>query len=115
MMKTYCIAFALTALLCSCKQNKPTIDATKMKLILTDLHYAEAYSMNLNKDTSSVETKRNMDSLAVFYHSILNHHHVSLKEFETSFSWYAHHPDELDSIYLKMLPDMTTQEGIYGE
>jgi len=115
MIKPYLLLLVLLMLFWSCKQDKPTIDAKKMKLILTDLHYAEAYSMNLNKDTSSVETKRNMDSLSVYYRSILKHHKVSLKEFESSFNWYAHHPDELDSIYMKMLPDMTTQEGIYGD
>ena len=114
-MKPIIKSLVVVLMLGSCKQQQPAIDAPKMKLILTDLHYAEAYSMHLNKDTSSVETKRNMDSLAVFYQSVLKHHQVSLKEFETSFNWYAHHPNELDSIYMKMLPEMTTQEGVYGD
>lgn len=84
-----------------------------MQAILVDVQYAEAYSMLTQKDSSKRGNKKNIDSLSAFYAAIFKHHKVSSDDYFQSLDWYQEHPTELDSIYLKMIPEFTKLEDIY--
>jgi hypothetical protein len=99
----------------SCKQEEaPPLGRAKMQQILFDIHLAEAYSMSLHADTTRRNIERNKDSLAVFYRSVFQHHHITQKEFEQSMRWYLGHPEDLDSVYTRMIPEMSKLEALYN-
>lgn len=97
---------------CTSKSTGDVISADKMKDILTDMHYADTYSSMLN-DTLHMSGAKNMDSLAVFYKSILEHHKVSVEEFNESIKWYKLNPEKLDSVYAAMIPMISKMEATY--
>ncbi|RYZ54520.1 MAG: DUF4296 domain-containing protein [Sphingobacteriales bacterium] len=104
----------LIAVMYSCKTETSHLPPGKMQAVLTDLHYAEVLSMAVNKDSALRRSQRDLDSLALFYKSVFSHHGISRQEFHTSLEWYKHNPDELDSIYNRMVPYFTAQEIIYN-
>ena len=53
---------------------------------------------------------KNTDSLAGFYITIFKHYNITPEEFATSLEWYKAHPEELDSMYNKMLPVATRMQ-----
>ena len=92
----------------SCKDNKKVeseahIPRDKMQKLLLDVNIAEAYS-TMVKDSLHKAPGKNYDSLAVYYRSILAHHKISADQFTNSLNWYKAHPEEMDSIYVKMIP-----------
>ena len=78
-----------------------------------DIHFAEASSVILNKDTTVHKGDKNLDSLAIFYNSVFRHHNISQKEFEESLHWYKQNPEQLDTIYAKLIPEVSKYEGVY--
>lgn len=98
----------------SCKEtSKPQLSPQKMQQVLLDIHFAEASSVILNKDTTLHSGERNLDSLAIFYSSVFKHHNITAKEFEESLNWYKQNPEELDTVYAKLIPEMSKYEGVY--
>jgi len=96
----------------SCQSsNKHQLSATKMQAVLDDLHVAEAYSVLINQDSARRETERNVDSLKKYYQIILKHHKITFKEFDESLTWYKNHPHELDSMYAKIINDLSIQDA----
>ncbi len=112
MKKTFLFLLSFSILV-ACNKDQPKINPTKMQAILTDVQYAEAYSMQTQKDSALRGNKKNIDSLSAFYAVIFNHHHISSEDYFQSLEWYKKHPTDLDSIYLKMIPEFTKQEDIY--
>lgn len=94
---------------CKAKNDAP-IPAEQMKKILTDMHFAEVYSMMVNDSTHQARN-RNNDSLAVYYRTVLNHYHITAGAFTDAINWYRHNPDQLDSVYTHMIPDLTALES----
>jgi len=114
MMKIYgCLFLLLAVCSASCGKEEKHLDPEKMQRILTDLHFAEAYSMAANPDSVQRKSQRDPDSLAVYYSIVLRHHKVTKTEFDNSLDWYKQHPQELDSVYARMIPVFTAQEAIY--
>ncbi len=73
-----------------------------MALVLSDLHLAEARAAQLPADSGGhADLGRNLDSLAVFYHTILQHHDLDTTQFRQALDWYIAHPEQLDSVYKK--------------
>jgi len=104
-----CCLFAI-----SCgKEESARLPAAQMQKILFDIHLAETYSMSLHKDSTKRNTERNLDSLAVFYASIFKHHKITQEEFEQSLDWYKQNPEELDSIYTNLIPEVSKLESQY--
>lgn len=97
---------------CTSKNAGDVISADKMKNILTDMHYADTYSSMIN-DTLHMSGAKNMDTLAVYYKSILEHHKVSVEEFNESIKWYKLNPEKLDSVYAAMIPQLSKMEATY--
>jgi len=113
-MKAVILLLVSLILLYSCNQkHAPQIPAKKMEKVLADIHLAEVYSMLVGKDSSNRTRERNFDSLAVYYQTVFKHHKVTYAQFQASLDWYKQHPEELDSIYVKMIPEMTRLEGNY--
>lgn len=110
-MKPYILSLTLLLCFAACKQNdQPPIPPQKMEEILTDLHYAEVYSMMLD-DTLHQARSRNMDSLAVYYKDVLAHHKVSEDAFMQSMDWYKNHAEDIDSVYSHVLLRVSAAEG----
>lgn len=105
------------ALLGACDtQTRPDIPKDEMQKILIDLHYAEAWSIIQNRDSIRHNTNiRNPDSLAKYYKTILNHYGLSADELIKNLEWYKLHPDELDSIYIYMIPKTSSLENYFLE
>lgn len=100
----------------SCKQGQeePPIPERTMQQILLDMHIAEAYSMGLGDSTNRF--KKNYDSLAVFYKSVLKHYNISFEEFNKAMEWYEERPVLIDSLYgkvLNQLNELKAREGIH--
>ena len=86
----------------------------KMQQVLYDLHLAEAYSTMARKDSTVRRNAKDMDSLGVYYVTIFKHHQLSADQFQESLQWYKEHPEQLDSIYSKMIPDVLKLQTRYG-
>ncbi|MCB0696710.1 MAG: DUF4296 domain-containing protein [Chitinophagaceae bacterium] len=96
----------------ACKDEElKHLSRDKMTTLLTDLHIAEVYSTMVN-DSTHKSLNKNTDSLAYYYKSILAHHNVSMHELQESMQWYGQHPSELDSVYITMLNELSTMEGL---
>lgn len=115
MTKLLLFAFVILLLLPSCKDDKSEEHLSREKMIdlLTDIHIAEVYSSMAGDSLHRVLTK-NIDSVAVYYKSILNHHNLSLEEFRNSLDWYSHNPAEMDSVYIGIQNKLITMESVVG-
>ena len=102
--------FVFGCVSCS-EQPSSRLTAAKMQRVLYDLHLAEAYSTIVGEDSTHRRNERNKDSLAVYYASILRHHNLTLDEFQQSLQWYKQRPEQLDSVYSKMIPEMLKLEA----
>lgn len=114
-MKNFLIVFLLPAILFfSCNRSADTyLEPEKMQAILLDIQLAEAYSIALKQDSTQRNTIRDYDSLAVFYRSVWKKHGITETEYLQSLRWYKEHPEKLDSIYSRMIPEISRLQGIY--
>jgi len=104
------VAFLFTA----CEQQQPHLSREKMQQVLTDIYIAESYSMVIMQDSTRPGTQKNLDSLARYYREIFKHHNITSREFTSSMRWYEQNPDELDSTFSKMIPELTKHQAVYG-
>ncbi len=74
-----------------------------MGKVLLDVNMAEAYSVNVI-DSMRRTGLKNTDSLAVYYKSIFAHYKITKEQFSKSLEWYKAHPEEMDSVYKKIIP-----------
>lgn len=111
-MKRLILFLVFTVTFVACEQNEeaPHLPREKMVDILSDIHMAETYSTMVN-DSMQRTTNKNLDSLAVYYAAILEHYKVSVEEFDTSMFWYRQHPEELDSVYTRVMTRVNELEG----
>jgi hypothetical protein len=114
-MKQILVLFAfITLSAVSCKQEKTEhLSRFKMQQLLFDIYLAESYSTFVPKDSALRKTEKNLDSLAIFYQMIFKSHHITPRQFEESMSWYKEHPEELDSIYTRLIPEISKLDGVY--
>jgi hypothetical protein len=97
------VLFFMLILWSACKREAPHLPPEQMAPILADLHLADAYS-GIVRDTSKPAIGKNFDSLAVWTKSILATHRISEKEFNQSMDWYRDRPEDLDSLFAKVIP-----------
>lgn len=102
-----------TILATGCRKKEDRLPPDKMRKILTDLHLAEVYSTMVGQDSMRGAVEKNLDSLAHYYREILAHHQTSFEEFRRSMDWYTRNPEQLDSVYARMLPAFSELEAIY--
>jgi len=102
---------AVCIVLASCHRNMGNhIPPKVMSKVLYDINIAESYSIIL-KDSLHKNGVKNTDSLAGFYKDIFAHYNITQQQFETSMTWYTEHPEDLDSMYLNMLPTLSKAIG----
>ena len=109
-------ALALPAAAChnSSRFSGDHMSPGMMKKVLLDIHLAEAYSITLKDSLHRAGTK-NTDSLAVFYNDIFNHYHITQEQFTQSLNWYKDHPEDLDTIYNNMIPQVVGMQAAAGK
>jgi hypothetical protein len=107
------LALSLTVFGSCSHREQQHLSPEKMEQIMLDINLAEAYSTIVKPDTVKPRQERNLDSLAVFYQSVLKHHGITKEDFEQSLEWYKHNPEQLDSVYADMIPQMSKLEAVY--
>lgn len=80
-----------------------------MNKLMLDVHMAETYSTFI-KDTIYKAGSKNLDSLSVYYKDILAHYKITPEQFIENMEWYQNHPDDLDTIYNKMILTANTMQ-----
>lgn len=105
------LAICLMLSVASCVQteDEPLPKETMVKL-LTDIHLSEVYGTMVN-DSLHKTINRNMDSVGLYYKSILAHHDVTIDEFKNSLDWYSNHPIDLDSVYITVQNNLMQLES----
>ncbi len=93
----------------SCKKESPHLPPEQMVPVLADLHLADVYSGLLHTPGQPAQGK-NMDSLALWTKSIFAAHHITREEFTASMNWYRDRPEELDSLYAKVIPYLSAMQ-----
>lgn len=113
MTRSLFITFILiVGIMSSCaEKEQPALPREKMTEVLTDIYLAEVYS-SIVSDSTGLSANKNMDSLAVYYKSVLSHHGITLDQFSSSLRWYSGHPAEMDSVYINVLNELSTMEGV---
>jgi len=110
-MKNYTLVLMLFVIACSCKpKQEPHLPPDKMQHILTDMHLAEINSMFVYDSTHQARNK-NPDSLALYYNEIFAHYNITKEEFSKSLDWYKLNPEELDSVYSRVITDLSIMSG----
>ena len=116
-MKRKTIPFLLLVILAfaACKSKVSTyhLPPAKMGKLMMDIHTAEIYSSIVTKDSLHRRDEKNMDSVAFYYKEIFAHYRITKEQFDESMDWYRHHPEDLDSLYTKMLPELSKLEGVF--
>ena len=108
----YLLPLAILCLLsCKAKVESYHIPPAQMGKLLMDIHAAEVYSSLVSKDSLSRGNGKDLDSLSLYYQDIFAHYKITKDQFDESMAWYRKHPSDLDSIYSKMLPELSKQEG----
>jgi len=105
------LLFLVSAL--ACKSNSSShLPPDKMSSVLLDVQAAETYSSFVRKDSLHPYKTKNTDSLANYYKSVFAHYHISKEQFDESLIWYSLHPEELDSVYNRIVPILTRMESL---
>jgi hypothetical protein len=107
---SFLLVLSLGSIGCTEKATAP-LSPGKMQQVLYDIHLAEAYSTMARKDSTQRRHERDMDSLGIYYAAIFKHHQLSVDQFQESLQWYKQHPEQLDSVYSKMIPEMLKLEA----
>ena len=109
----YSVAFLVMMLCClSCKEEEqPHLSREEMMKVLQDVHLAEVYSTMVDFGEERT-TNKNLDSLAKYYNVVFQAHGITQEEFNASAEWYAQHPNELDSVYTKMVTSLNELDGM---
>lgn len=112
-MSKLIIPFVITIMVfTSCNESSEEhLPKDKMVKIMTDIHLAEVYSTMVN-DSLQKSVNKNMDSLAWYYKSILDHHGVTIDQYKNSIDWYSSHPLDFDSVYVALQDELIKIEGV---
>lgn len=97
------VLFFIVIIWSACRREAPHLPPEQMAPILADLHLADAYS-GIIRDTTKPAIGKNLDSLAVWTKTILAKYKLSQQEFNQSMDWYRDRPEDLDSLYAKVIP-----------
>lgn len=102
----------LMGLLNSCQMgDEPPIAVDKMQQILRDIHLSEAENQQTGRDSANNPLPRNKQDLAESYATVYDHYNISKEDFNNSMDWYRKHPALLDSIYTRLIPEMSVLQA----
>lgn len=92
------------------QKEEPPIPISKMEDIVIDLHLAEVYS-SITRDSNHMVTIKNIDSLALYHRDVIAHHNLSLDQLNDITEWFKYHPEQLDTVYNRIIPRITEMEA----
>ncbi|MBS1643937.1 MAG: DUF4296 domain-containing protein [Bacteroidetes bacterium] len=105
------LALFLVFIFGACKQKTTAhLPPEQMVPILADLFIADAYSATLQDSLHKNELK-NYDSLAKWTEHILARHQLTMTSFNQSMDWYRDRPNELDSLFARMIPFLDSMKS----
>lgn len=106
-----CLIWALAAAGCSKKDNIPAgiLDEKEMSSVLLDMQEAEAYNESYIDSAFRVEDREKR--LKRFYAQILIIHHITKKEFLSSYSFYESRPDLMQKVYNRMQAEVDRKKA----
>ena len=79
------------------------LPAKLMQKVMMDVNLAETYCTHV-QDNVHHGSMKNTDSLSAYYKTIFSHYKITQEQFYNSMEWYKQHPEELDSVYARMIP-----------
>lgn len=86
-------------------KEQPPIPRSQMEKILLDINLAETLATSTIPGRHN-ERQKNPDSLAAYYNTVFQHHHITSQQFQASMAWYKQHPDEMDTMLNNMIPTL---------
>ena len=90
------------------------IDKEKMSNILVDMTIADAYSNEMSAETLRLPDSLRQEKVKVFYKQILDLHHITVKDFTTSYAWYESHPDRMKEMFELVQASITARKNKLG-
>jgi hypothetical protein len=105
------ILFSFLLMMVACGEAdtvpKGVLSKDEMRDVLLDMNIADAYSSD-NSDAhkplpDSIREKRDK----MYFRQVLDLHHLTLSEFDSSYHFYESHPDRLKQVYDMMLDKAT--------
>ncbi|MBW7844775.1 MAG: DUF4296 domain-containing protein [Bacteroidia bacterium] len=111
-MQKYLFLFINLVLFVACapKENNvvpaDVISQETMQQILTDMHLAEAMAAR-NQESADTVAARALG----YYEKIYTKYKITESEFMKSYDFYTQHPVLLDSIYSKMIDELSIKEA----
>jgi len=89
------------------KEDLPTLTIEQLKLIMMDMHVAEAAAQNkkISKDSLLLPDK------VMYYNQIYDFHNVTEQEFQYTFNYYIKRPLEFDAMYDELIKELSKLEA----
>ena len=92
--------------ICGCRP-RGVLSSKKMQNVLYDLHRADAILQKADMDYGHDE------AVAKYYEVVLEKHHITQAQFDSSLVWYTDHPSRFDKIYPKLRARCEKEKELY--
>ncbi|MFB6455159.1 DUF4296 domain-containing protein [Chitinophaga sp. Hz27] len=114
-MKKLSTAAIITLSLFACgdadRTPKGIMSPDDMKDVLVDLNIAEAYGNNMSYSNAATFDSLRQEKIKIYSKQVLDLHHISVKEFYTSYTWYEDHPDRMKAVMLTVQEEITKRKN----
>jgi hypothetical protein len=91
--------------------GQPAISADTLVVVLADLHLVQAYYTSPRiSGVNPPYLPQTPGNATRGYTDVLQRHHLSTRDFESSFDYYILRPAELDSIYKRVITLLDSQQ-----
>ena len=107
--KVYSLVAALVGslFLSSCKvdHGKPPVDKEEMISLLVDVHIAQSLMM---REETIPQDKIDKNK---YYKNVLDKHHVSEADFDSTVAWYARNPGDYKDVYQAVMDTLQARRN----
>ena len=107
----FLIAFLLFL---ACKPTFKPLPPKDLEKLLADINFAETYCAQI-RDTAHKDLGKNIDSLNYYYQAIMQHYHLTQDQLTANLEWCKANPEELDSVYAKVIVRTVTLQNHMGK
>jgi hypothetical protein len=94
----------------SCHSGFKPLPPRDLERLLGDINIAETYCAQI-RDTLHRESGKNIDSLGYYYRIIMKHYDLTEQTLAANIEWCKAHPEELDSVYAKIIVRTVTYQN----
>ena len=101
-----CILFILAVILTGCRP-RGVLSSHQMREVLVDLHKTEALMQVHNM------TRGHYEDRDYYYAQVLEQHHITQAQFDSSLVWYTAHPQLFDKIYPKVIAQLESEKETF--